>query len=65
LENHLDSQFQENIYVYEVYDNDTFKIIGLKITDITDTNIRVFSYIKHLPETQDSFMFEKQSSNFV
>jgi hypothetical protein len=51
LENQLNNQFQENKYVYEVYDNDSFEIISLKITDITDTKIHGFSYIEPLPAT--------------
>ena len=55
MENHLNNQFQESRYVYEVYDNDPFEAISLKITDITDTKKHEFSYISLLPVTQDSF----------
>jgi predicted nucleic acid-binding Zn-ribbon protein len=57
LENYLNNQFQKSRYVYEVYDNNPFETISLKITD---TKKHEFSYIEHISAIQVRFCLKNQ-----
>jgi hypothetical protein len=65
LENYFNNQILESRYVYEVYDNNPFETISLKISDITDTKKHEFLCIEHISAIQGSFLFEEPSSNFI